>query len=256
MSYSIYIADQNEEFRASFTEHLLNNGVEVAGETDDGIKAVNDIIRLKPDIVILDLWLKGADGVTVIRNTIGAMQDPPSFVVVTALSEVDLINEAMEAGAVQCVHKPCTMQELDGKISRALRMRVGSIKEQDNGADLEAQVTKLIHYIGIPAHIKGYQYLRCAIIETYLDPGLINSVTKRLYPHIAKTYGTTSSRVERAIRHAIEVAWDRGDCDVLSELFGYTVQKSKGKPTNSEFIALISDNLRLTNKQNVPAVLV
>jgi two-component system response regulator (stage 0 sporulation protein A) len=114
--------------------------------------------------------------------------------------------------------------------------------------DLEAQVTKIIHQIGVPAHIKGYQYLRTAIIMAINDTEVINSVTKVLYPTVAKQYGTTSSRVERAIRHAIEVAWDRGDLDVLNSFFGYTVQNSRGKPTNSEFIAMIADNLRLKNK--------
>ena len=127
--------------------------------------------------------------------------------------------------------------------SRRLRVR----RENDEN-DLEAQVTKIIHQIGVPAHIKGYQYLRTAIIMTINDNDIINSVTKVLYPSVAKKYGTTSSRVERAIRHAIEVAWDRGDLEVLNSFFGYTVQNSRGKPTNSEFIAMIADNLRLKNK--------
>ena len=116
--------------------------------------------------------------------------------------------------------------------------------------DLEAQVTKIIHQIGVPAHIKGYQYLRTAILMTIEDNDVINSVTKILYPSVAKQYQTTSSRVERAIRHAIEVAWDRGDVDTLNAYFGYTIQNSRGKPTNSEFIAMIADNLRLSNKFN------
>ncbi len=125
-------------------------------------------------------------------------------------------------------------------------MRTGSGSDDD--ADLETQVTKILHKIGVPAHIKGYQYLRTAIIMTVENNNLINSVTKILYPSVAKTYETTSSRVERAIRHAIEVAWDRGDLDVLNSYFGYTIQNERGKPTNSEFIAMISDNLRLKNR--------
>lgn len=116
------------------------------------------------------------------------------------------------------------------------------------GNDVEVQVTKIIHQIGVPAHIKGYQYLRSAILLTVTDPNTINSVTKVLYPTVAKMYSTTASRVERAIRHAIEVAWSRGDVDVLLSYFGYTIQESKGKPTNSEFIAMIADNLRLMNR--------
>ena len=125
-------------------------------------------------------------------------------------------------------------------------MRTGSGSDDD--ADLETQVTKILHKIGVPAHIKGYQYLRTAIIMTVENNNLINSVTKILYPSVAKTYETTSSRVERAIRHAIEVAWDRGDLDVLNSYFGYTIQNERGKPTNSEFIAMISDNLHLKNR--------
>ncbi len=119
--------------------------------------------------------------------------------------------------------------------------------EQSKSAELETQVTKVIHQIGVPAHIKGYQYLRTAIMMTINDNDVINSVTKVLYPSVAKQYKTTSSRVERAIRHAIEVAWDRGDVDTLNSYFGYTIQTSRGKPTNSEFIAMIADNLRLAN---------
>ena len=127
-------------------------------------------------------------------------------------------------------------------------LRGAGIPPQRDGSDLEAQVTKIIHQIGVPAHIKGYQYLRTAIIMAINDNDIINCVTKVLYPSVAKQYGTTSSRVERAIRHAIEVAWDRGDLDVLNSFFGYTIQNARGKPTNSEFIAMIADNLRLKNK--------
>ena len=248
MSYSLYIADQSTEFRTALLEHMLNIGVDVLGDTGDAAVAISEICSFHPDVVIMDLWLKGADGTTVIRNITSMMEKPPCFVVVSAISEIDIIGEAVDAGAALCIHKPCTPQEIEHRISRI----TDHIAEApvDNSGALEAQVTRLIHHVGIPAHIKGYQYLRTAIIATYNDATLINSITKKLYPMIASAYGTTSSRVERAIRHAIEVAWDRGDCDVLSELFGYTVQKSKGKPTNSEFIALISDNLRLTNKSS------
>ena len=248
MSYSLYIADQSTEFRTSVLEHMLNSGVDVLGDTGDADTAISEICTLCPDVVIMDLWLKGADGTTVIRNITSMMEKPPCFVIVSAISEIDIIAEAVDAGAVLCIHKPCSPQEIEHRISRITEHLESS--PTDNSGELEAQVTRLIHHVGIPAHIKGYQYLRTAIIATYNDAALINSITKKLYPMIASAYGTTSSRVERAIRHAIEVAWDRGDCDVLSELFGYTVQKSKGKPTNSEFIALISDNLRLANKSS------
>ena len=148
--------------------------------------------------------------------------------------------------------KPVDYQSLSARIMRVMarkkNARTSSHPAPGLGNDIESQVTKVIHQIGVPAHIKGYQYLRTAIIMTVNDGDIINSVTKILYPSVARQYQTTSSRVERAIRHAIEVAWDRGDVDTLNSYFGYTIQNSRGKPTNSEFIAMIADNLRLSNK--------
>ena len=132
--------------------------------------------------------------------------------------------------------------------ARVFDNRYNSLPAKTQHEDLETQVTKIIHQIGVPAHIKGYQYLRTAILMVVEDNDIINSVTKILYPTIAKKYATTASRVERAIRHAIEVAWDRGDIDTLNAYFGYTIHNNRGKPTNSEFIAMIADNMRLTNK--------
>ena len=156
----------------------------------------------------------------------------------------NLFEECVEAGAAYCMINPLDFTFLAERKLKSRRR--GMAKPGD--FDLESQVTKIIHQIGVPAHIKGYQYLRTAIIMAINDTDIINSVTKVLYPTVAKQYSTTSSRVERAIRHAIEVAWDRGDLDVLNSFFGYTVQNSRGKPTNSEFIAMIADNLRLKNK--------
>ena len=158
--------------------------------------------------------------------------------------------EATEAGADICLLKPFSESSLVSHVDALTR-----IKEKDELAssrpDIESQVTKIIHQIGVPAHIKGYQYLRSAILMTIDDNDVINSVTKILYPTVAKKYKTTTSRVERAIRHAIEVAWDRGDVDTLNSYFGYTIQNSRGKPTNSEFIAMIADNLRLKYKYSM-----
>ncbi len=254
MNIRIYIADQNAEFRKSVKDYFMGSDVTVIGETGDGKEALDVIKSEKPDIVVLDLWLTGLDGAGIIRQVRKSMKEPPSFIIATGLNNIALIEDAIEAGASFCVMKPCELSSLASKIHR-LAKHVGSATTNDSTSlrlsnDIESQVTKLIHKVGIPAHIKGYQYLRSAIMMTFENPGLINSVTKELYPTIAKEYATTSSRVERAIRHAIEVAWDRGDYDVLSDMFGYTVQKAKGKPTNSEFIALISDNLRLINKED------
>ena len=160
--------------------------------------------------------------------------------------------EASEAGADVCILKPFDYTTLIGHINSLVRIKAkrkdGNTANTVTPPDMEAQVTKIIHQIGIPAHIKGYQYLRTAILMTIEDTDIINSVTKILYPTVAKKYATTTSRVERAIRHAIEVAWDRGDVDTLNSYFGYTIQNSRGKPTNSEFIAMIADNLRLKYK--------
>ena len=157
--------------------------------------------------------------------------------------------EATAAGADLCLLKPYNIESLCEHInSLASRREVSGGEPSDRTPDIETQVTKIIHQIGVPAHIKGYQYLRTAILLTVRDNDIINSVTKVLYPSVAKKYQTTTSRVERAIRHAIEVAWDRGDVDTLNSYFGYTVQNNRGKPTNSEFIAMIADNLRLRYK--------
>ena len=164
----------------------------------------------------------------------------------------NVFSEATESGAEYCMLKPLDYQNLSERIQRVITKRKSATVQQNKnpalGNDMESQVTKVIHQIGVPAHIKGYQYLRTAILMTISDSDVINSVTKILYPSVAKKYQTTSSRVERAIRHAIEVAWDRGDLDTLNSYFGYTIQGSRGKPTNSEFIAMIADNLRLSNK--------
>ena len=151
----------------------------------------------------------------------------------------------MNAGAALCLLKPIDPQSLAEHLLSLSRERSS---REDRSQDIETQVTKIIHQIGVPAHIKGYQYLRTAILLTIRDSDVINSVTKVLYPTVAKKYQTTTSRVERAIRHAIEVAWDRGDVETLNSYFGYTIQNDRGKPTNSEFIAMIADNLRLKYK--------
>ena len=162
-----------------------------------------------------------------------------------------LLLEASDAGADFCILKPFELSSLISYIQSSVIAKEKRASRPDRLSelpDMEAQVTKIIHQIGVPAHIKGYQYLRCAILMAVDDSDIINSVTKVLYPSVAKKFGTTTSRVERAIRHAIEVAWDRGDVDTLNSYFGYTIQNSRGKPTNSEFIAMIADNLRLKYK--------
>lgn len=187
------------------------------------------------------------------KKTAEIGKNTPSFVILTQVSTPSVLMEANRAGASLCMPKPIDYDTFSDKIDMILKNRSNSSASSDKNdaadkIDMETQVTRIIHQIGVPAHIKGYQYLRTAILMTISDNDVINSVTKVLYPSVAKKYQTTTSRVERAIRHAIEVAWDRGDVDTLNSYFGYTIQNSRGKPTNSEFIAMIADNMRLKYK--------
>ena len=221
---------------------------DIVGWIFGGQSAIEKLMSGSYDIAMIDLWISGVDGIGIIR-TISSSQikNKPSFILMSPINKQNILVEASEAGADICLLKPFDNSSLVAHIDSLMRMR----SKHDAGSslssytDMEAQVTKIIHQIGVPAHIKGYQYLRTAILMTIEDNDIINSVTKVLYPTVAKKYQTTTSRVERAIRHAIEVAWDRGDIDTLNSYFGYTIQNSRGKPTNSEFIAMIADNLRL-----------
>lgn len=251
----ILIADENAAARKSCREALLRAGIRTVDETTNGEDALSYIGRNHPDIVICDVWLSHLDGIGLIRqaHSIHYGQDkPPAFIVASMVTNQNIFLEATKAGAVLCLPKPLDYPSLSEHIFSIFRSRAdGSMSVGEVSAtppDIEAQVTKIIHQIGVPAHIKGYQYLRSAILMTINDNDIINSVTKVLYPSVAKKYSTTTSRVERAIRHAIEVAWDRGDIDTLNSYFGYTIQNNRGKPTNSEFIAMIADNLRLKYK--------
>ncbi len=254
----ILIADESMEFRTTCHQKLNENGFPYVDEAANGEEALRKIGKCHPDIVLLDIWLTKLDGVQLIRacQSINFSPDSmPSFIVLTSVNNSTVLTDITDAGADYCMLKPFDYSSLYERILRVnAAKRPGRTPFQNRGkgpfqgTDLEAQVTKVIHQIGVPAHIKGYQYLRTAILMTIEDSEVINSVTKILYPSVAKKYATTSSRVERAIRHAIEVAWDRGDIDTLNSYFGYTIQNNRGKPTNSEFIAMIADNLRLSNK--------
>ncbi len=251
----ILIADENHNQRAALRDGLMRAGYRHIEEAVNGEDALTKLSRFHPDIALVDIWLSKMDGIGVIRNSRNidfAPDKPPAFIVVSMVSNQGLFIEATNAGAERCLLKPYDIGNLCDHIETISRARGQSSSVShagsDSNVDIEAQVTKIIHQIGVPAHIKGYQYLRTAILLTINDSDIINSVTKVLYPSVAKKYQTTTSRVERAIRHAIEVAWDRGDVDTLNSYFGYTIQNSRGKPTNSEFIAMIADNLRLKYK--------
>ena len=256
-SAKILIADENPAQRQALKDTLARNGYRFIDEASNGEDALIKISRTHPDVVLLDVWLSKIDGIGVIRNTRSinfGTDKAPSFIVVSMVTNQSIFIEATNAGAEMCILKPYDQISLCNHLGDVIRNRLKSAdnleSERGGEPDMETQVTKIIHQIGVPAHIKGYQYLRTAIMLTIKDSDVINSVTKILYPSVAKKYQTTTSRVERAIRHAIEVAWDRGDVDTLNSYFGYTIQNNRGKPTNSEFIAMIADNLRLKYKMN------
>ena len=255
----ILIADENPAARQTLANELRRAGYRNVEEAANGEEALIKIGRYHPDVAILDVWLSKLDGIGVLRNCKSlhfGQELPPAFIIVSMVSNQSIFMEATNAGADLCLLKPYNMeslcQHIDSLLLRRAAIGKGETaepeKQQNDAQDIETQVTRIIHQIGVPAHIKGYQYLRTAILLTIRDSDMINSVTKVLYPSVAKKYQTTTSRVERAIRHAIEVAWDRGDVDTLNSYFGYTIQNNRGKPTNSEFIAMIADNLRLKYK--------
>ena len=256
----ILIADENSSARANLKECFMRAGCRYIEEAVNGEDALSKIGRQHPDVVIIDIWMSKVDGLSVVRSarslTFGN-DKPPVIIMTSPISNQNIFVQALQAGADLCLIKPINQSNLIEYVDNILKnrnMKAGENTgekehaDKDNTPDIEAQVTRIIHQIGVPAHIKGYQYLRTAILLTIKDSDIINSVTKVLYPSVAKKYQTTTSRVERAIRHAIEVAWDRGDVDTLNSYFGYTIQNNRGKPTNSEFIAMIADNLRLKYK--------
>ena len=247
----ILICDENNEEREAIVKALSASGAFTCDEANDGKKSIELIRARHYDAVVIDLWISGIDGIGIIREaTKMSTQNKPFLILMSPINKQAILIEATESGADLCIPKPFDFSTLVYHLSSLMRSK--GVKRNETRSsfaeDLEAQVTKIIHQIGIPAHIKGYQYLRTAILMAIDDTDIINSVTKILYPSVAKKYGTTTSRVERAIRHAIEVAWDRGDVDTLNSYFGYTIQNSRGKPTNSEFIAMIADNMRLKYK--------
>ncbi len=244
---TVVIADGSEEFCATLTETLHKaGGYQIMGTACDGEQAIHMITQCKPDILVLDLMLSKRDGISVLRAISGLDRKPVTLATSGFITDY-VASTAASLGVRYLMLKPCDMETVGQRLDE-MRGSDGLRKIGDRRPDktsIETMVTSIIHEIGVPAHIKGYQYLREAIIIAVGDMDVINAITKVLYPQVAKTFQTTPSRVERAIRHAIEVAWDRGDLDTLQKFFGYTVSNTKGKPTNSEFIALIADKLQL-----------
>lgn len=252
----VLLADNSESFGISCASRMRIHGLDVEIIEKDGKQVVEYVSRNKPDVVIMDFFLPHLDAIGVMNavNSVGSVKRP-LFMVMSGFDNSNLEREAIRAGADYYFLKPVDADEMALRIlALSSNDKTESIKhhgdsgKRETDASLEMKVTEIIHQIGVPAHIKGYQYLRDSILMAIEDEEIINAVTKRLYPTVAKKHGTTSSRVERAIRHAIEVAWDRGDVDVLNSYFGYTIHNARGKPTNSEFIAMISDKFRLQLK--------
>ena len=256
----VLISDPNKDFRILLSDALKAEGdISIVGSTGDGNRLLKMIEETKPNVIVTDIILTGIDGFGVLEK-ISKMQNigRPQVIFLSSFASEQALITAANLGAAFFLQKPCDTETLAGRI----RMSVAKVsalpapnptntRSQQNAQSLESVVTEIIHEIGIPAHIKGYQYLREAIILVIEDMDTINAVTKVLYPAVAKKFHTTPSRVERAIRHAIEVAWDRGDIEVLQKFFGYTVSNIKGKPTNSEFIAMIADRLCLQRGQRL-----
>ena len=244
---TVLLADANEEFRA-LVRKIIDETEEftVVGSVGDGAEALRLARQEAPDLLLMDVLLPGLDGFGVLKQ-LRELEKPPKVILISAFCSDSVVSEAVDLGASYFLTKPVEENALLDRM-RALFGR--DLPEERHPVELKNLVTSVIHEIGVPAHIKGYQYLREAIMIAVDDMDVINAVTKVLYPEVAKRFNTTPSRVERAIRHAIEVAWDRGDLETLQKYFGYTVSNAKGKPTNSEFIAMIADRLVLEQKNN------
>ena len=238
------MSDTGAEFTARCREALEQNGVEVTVVEKDGMKVLQKMLSIRPQVVLLDAFMPGLDALAVKQRYNAAGERRTSFFVTGAFQSEEMVQELLDEGFAYYFVKPFDESVLVSRVLKAAAGHERRVLHTSVDSD-ELTVTEILHQIGVPAHIKGYQFLRDAILLTMDCPDYINAVTKRLYPAIAKKNGTTASRVERAIRHAIEVAWDRGDLEVLQWYFGYTVSNTKGKPTNSEFIAMIADRIAL-----------
>lgn len=264
---NILIADDNQEFAKTLAGYIQEqDDMEVIGIAKDGEEAVEMITNVTPDIALLDVIMPHLDGIGVLEKiNVSEIDKKPTCIMLSAVGQDKITQKAVSLGAEYYVVKPFDIellikrmkelknfkpsQTMNSFITREIKPQYVEIASNEKSQEnLEALVTNIIHEVGVPAHIKGYQYLREAIIMVVNDIDVINQITKSLYPKIAYKFNTTPSRVERAIRHAIEVAWGRGDQKTVENIFGYTISAAKGKPTNSEFIAMIADKLRLELK--------
>lgn len=257
---NVAIADDNERM-VEILDSIVkkDNDIRIVGKANNGEDVYHMIKEKEPDVVLLDLIMPKLDGLSVMEkiNQDQTIKKHPKFIVISAIGQEGITEDAFNLGAHYYIMKPFDNEMVLSRVrsiknySDPGKMKIlpGIGTEEEYLENLENDVTDMIHEVGVPAHIKGYQYLRDAIIMVIKEPEMLNSITKILYPTIAKRNQTTPSRVERAIRHAIEVAWSRGNMEIINTLFSYTVSTGKGKPTNSEFIALIADKIRLQNKR-------
>lgn len=239
----VLIGDDSAECGICAANKLRENGLYAYTRKKDCGVLYESIKNDCPDVAVIDISSQNGDAVSIMKKAKENCLKVPAFIITSSYDNEFIEKQVMEAGASYYLLKPYSADDLFAAIKSAIQNKFNTISD-----DMEIVVTDIIHQLGVPAHIKGYHYLRTAILYSIEDKSLLESVTKLLYPTVASIYDTTSSRVERAIRHAIEIAWDRGNIDTLNSFFGYTVDTSKGKPTNSEFIALITDKLRLQYK--------
>ncbi len=249
---------ENDKIKVLIGDNTAENGVKIASELremgiyaytrkNDGKVIFNSIVKDIPDVAVINLTVPELDVINIMKQAGNVLTQPPAFIIMSELKNSFIERQIIENGASYYITQPFETETLCSVIKSVCKKSVPT-----NCTDMEIIVTDIIRKLGVPAHVKGYQYLRTAILNAVNDVSLMNCVTKQLYPSVARQYSTTSSRVERAIRHAIEIAWERGNIETLNSFFGYSIKCYHGRPTNSEFIALVTDKLRLQVKSNSP----
>lgn len=257
----IMIADDSRESAQTMADFLNEDeGLQIISTFTDGLQLLNALRTIQVDLLILDIFMPNYDGLKVleeIRKQSNKYKVPKHIIVITAFSNDLVMSKSSEYNADYYIVKPINYSNLldtiyeikERKVPQNTNKNIKSLNLKDDNSDINVEITTILHEIGVPAHIRGYQYIRESILLVYNNIEILNSITKGLYPTVAAKFKTTASRVERAIRHAIEVAWLRGNIDTITDIFSYTISYSKSKPTNSEFIAMIADKLRLKHKK-------